>query len=198
MIQKYLRVIIVMIALIGIAVLAKNQVAWAGPATETKQVNDLGQTQFSISLNKPNPGSVNPPPSSFRGCENDLHSVAGVFTVEIKDLKPGYCVEVELSDPAYVGRIPEDAGKTLADMGIFRIYFHGDLVYELPMADGSIQTCFAIPPKKQALIYFYDFFGERFEKRTSQPLWEKIDNTIDQNVACAFTQKSGMYALIGK
>jgi len=197
MIKKYLRVMIVIAALIGIAVLAKNQVAWAGPAAQARQVNDLGQAQPSSSLDSSNPGSVQAPPSSHKGCKNDNFSVGGAITFEIKDLKPGYCVETDLWDTTF-GVIPEDIGKVLGYKGVIRIYFHGELVYELPAADGSVQACYAIPPEKQAQVYFYDFFGQRFEKRTDSPSWETIDTTVDQNIACAFTQKSGVYALIGK
>ena len=195
MIKKYLRVIIVIVVLMGIIVLAKNQVAWAGPATETRQVSGFGQVQPSVSLN--NPGSVQAPSSSHEACEKDVFSVGGAITFEIKDLKPGYCVETDLWDTTF-GVIPEDTGKVLGYKGVIRIYFHGELVYELLAADGSIQACFAIPPEKQALIYFYDSYGQRFEKRTDTPSWETIDTTVDNNIACAFTQKSGVYALIGK
>lgn len=198
MIKRYLRVIIVLVVLVGIAVLAKDRVAWAEPAAETGQADVLGQVGYSISPDWRDPGSVKPPSATVNACINGLYSVGGVFTVDIKDLKPGYCIEIELSRPSHVGLIPKDAGKALAHMGIYRVYFQGKLVYELPAADGSIQTCYAVPPQKQAQIYFYDFFGQRFEKRTGPPSWEIMNTTVDKNIACAFTQKSGIYALIGK
>ena len=199
MINKYIRVIIVIAVLTGIVLLAKNKTAWAGSATRTDQVADLGQVELSAPLIGSGPGSVKPPPASVKGCKTGIFSVGGAITLEINDLKPGYCVEADLWNPNFgLGRIPDDAGKVLAHMGFIRIYYHGSLIYELPAEDGTIEICFAIPPKKQAQIYFYDFYGPRFEKRIGPPTWDVVDNTIENSIACTFAQKSGVYALIGK
>ena len=199
MIKNYLRVMVVIAMLMGIALLAKGQVAWAGPASETDSVAISGQVDASVQLKKPDPGTVKPPPSSIEICENGVFSVGGVITLEITDLKPGYCVEAFLWNHAFaIGRIPDDAGQALAHLGFLRIYLNGRLIYELPQEDGTIEICYAIPPEKQAQIYFYDFYGPRFGEQTGQPSWEKADTTVENNIACAFAQVSGVYALIGK
>lgn len=86
-------------------------------------------------------------------------------------------------------------------MLFLRVYLNGRLVYEVLPGDGTVETCYALPPDKQGQFYFYDFYGKRFNKRTELPrTWDTLETTIDnQNkTACAFTQVSGVYGLIGK
>ncbi|MEP7133556.1 MAG: SdrD B-like domain-containing protein [Chloroflexota bacterium] len=160
---------------------------------------DVGFYKLINFLGNVKPGTVKPPPPFVKACENGVFSVGGAVTLEIKDLKPDYCIEALLWNHAFsVGRIPKDAGKVLAYIGFVRIYHHSRLVHELPAEDGTIKACFAIPLGKQAQIYFLDFYGPRFGNRTGQPSWEKVDTTVENGIACAFVQKSGAYALIGK
>lgn len=147
-------------------------------------------------------GSVKPPPSTLVACENGFYSVGGVATIEIKDLKPGYCIEAVLWNPRFqIHRLPDGVGAPLAHMLFLRVYLNGRLVYDVPSGDGTVETCYSLPPDKQAQFYFYDFYGKRFNKRTELPrTWDTLETTIDdQNkTACAFTQVSGVYGLIGK
>lgn len=147
-------------------------------------------------------GSVKPPPSKFSACENGFYSVGGVATIEIKDLKPGYCIEAVLWNPRFqIHRLPDGVGSPLAHMLFLRVYLNGRLVYEVPAGDGTVETCYALPPDKQAQFYFYDFYGKRFNKTTEVPrTWEVLDTRVDtdKKTACAFTQVSGVYGLIGK
>lgn len=147
-------------------------------------------------------GTVKPPPSRFSACENGFYSVGGVATIEIKDLKPGYCIEAVLWNPRFqIHRLPDGAGSPLAHMLFLRVYLNGRLVYDVPPGDGTVETCYALPPDKQAQFYFYDFYGKRFDKRTETPrTWDSLDTRVDtdKKTACAFTQVSGVYGLIGK
>jgi hypothetical protein len=199
--NKYLRIVIAIAMILGIVLLANEGVAWADSEAVGGSGVVLNRDEPSAPLGKPGPGSVKPPPHRFYACKNGLYSVGGVVTLDITDLKPGYCVEAYLWNPIFqIRRIPSDAGKALASTLFLKIYFEGKLVYEIPAGDGSIEACYAVPPKiKQAQFYFYDFYGKRFDKRTEPPTsWEKVNTTFENNTACAFTQKSGVYALIGK
>lgn len=200
--SMYLRMFIAVAMVLGIALLANGQAAWAvqDNASEPLLVKEQGESAPAPA--KPGPGSVKPPPAEFHACENGFYSVGGVVTLEIKDLKPGYCVEAVLWNPRFqIKRIPDGVGQVLAHMLFLRIYYAGRLTYEVPAEDGSIETCYAIPPEKQAQFYFYDFYGKRFHKRSEPPKsWDQIATRVDdgQKTACAFTQVSGVYALIGK
>jgi len=202
MANKFVRGIIAVIVVIGIALLAKGQVAWADQENGLDPVIAAGNVEPAVLQAKPGPGSVKPPPSKAYICENGTHSVGGVVILEITDLKPGYCVEAVLWNPRFqFKRYPDGAGSALAHLLFLRIYYHGKLTYEVPMEDGTIEACYAIPPDKQGQFYFYDFYGMRFHKRTEPPKsWEPLETRVDDSnkTACAFTQTSGVYGLIGK
>lgn len=201
MTNKYLRIFIAFVAILGIALLAKGQVAWAGPNNDTVLMAVDPQGEFSESY-AVEPGSVKPPPPKIQICEDGFYSVGGVVVMEVKDLQPGYCVEAELSNPNFpLYPVQVEAGNPLAPFLFVRIYYSGSLVDELPFDDGTIDACYAIPPEKQAQIYFYDYYWKRFKKLTEAPLlWDLVETRVDgQNkTACAFTQFSGAYGLIGK
>jgi hypothetical protein len=195
---KYFRILIVFVLVVGIALLAGNHVAWADPAgLEDQAVQPLDEN--SPAPAKPDPGSVKPPPAELTLCEDGFKSVGGVSTLEVTNLAPGYCLVAFLRNHAFaIGRIPDGAGKVLAHITFLRVFYHGKLVYELPVEDGQVEICYAVPPGKEAQIYFLDFYGPRFGERTGQPSWEPLETTVDGGMACAAAQTSGSYALIGE
>jgi hypothetical protein len=147
----------------------------------------------------PKPGSVKPPPGDVTFCEDGNWSVGGVSTLEVTDLAPGYCIVAFLRNHAFaVGRIPDGAGKVLANITFLRIFHYGKLVYNLPVEDGQVEVCYAVPPGKTGQIYFFDFYGPRFGERKGQPTWEPLETTVSGGVACAAAQTTGAYALIGQ
>lgn len=146
------------------------------------------------------PGSVKPPPAELTACEQGDFSVGGVSILKVHQLVPGYCLTANLWNHAFaLGRVPDGSGKVLADITFLRVFYQGRLVYEVPSQDGNIEICYAVPPDiDNAKIYFYDFYGPRFGKRTGQPSWEPLQTTVTGGAACAAAQTSGAYALIGQ
>ena len=195
--KKTIRILIAILLVATIAVLAGNRVAWAGTGTEAEQaLTSAGDS--SLALDKPEPGSVKPPPAEVTACQDGVHSVGGVSILDVKNLTPGYCLVAFLRNHAFaVGHIPNGAGDVLAHITFLRVFYHGKLIPELPTKDGQVQICYAVPPGKQAQIYFFDFYGPRFE-RTGQPAWEPLETTVTDGVACAAAQATGAYALIVK
>jgi len=196
--RKYTRILIVFALVLGIILLARNNVAWAGFAGDVPQ-SDPTQDHSAVLPAHSEPGSVKPPHAELTTCEDGIQSVGGVSTLKVTDLAPGYCISAFLRNHAFaLGRIPDGAGKVLAHITFLRIFQHGKLIHELPEADGTIQICYAIPPGKQAQIYFLNFYGSRLHERTGQPAWEPLDTTLNDGMACAAAQTTGSYALIGK
>lgn len=202
MMKQYFRLMIAAALVLGIALLATGQVAWAGQDAPSAPLAGSTGGEFSVLPAGPKPGSVKPPPAQFYACADGLYSVGGVVTMEIKDLKPGYCVEAVLWNPRFqIRRLPDGAGAPLAHMLFVRVYLNGRLTYEVPPADGSVETCYALPPDKTGQFYFYNFYGMRFKKLTELPrTWDTLETRTDteKKTACAFTQVSGVYGLIGK
>lgn len=200
--NKFLRMTFAIVVVLGILLMARGQSVWAGGDNALGAAVPPAQGEPALLAGPPGPGSVKPPPRHFKACKEGLYSVGGVVTIEIRNLKPGYCIEAVLWNPRFqFRRIPDDAGKVLAHMLFLRVYHRGRLTYELPTEDGSVEACYAVPPEKQAQFYFYDFYGVRFKKLTHPPkTWEPLETRVDADnkTACAFTQVSGVYALVGK
>jgi hypothetical protein len=196
--NKTNRIILVLALTLGVAALAWDRVAWADPAS-AESPSALTGVDASSDQAKGNPGTVKPPRKGIRTCENGLNSVGGVATINITDLVPGYCLEAFLHNKNYaLGRIPDGAGKILANVTFLKVYYQGKFSYEVPEEDGDLEICFAVPPGKVAQIYFYNHYGPRFGQGTGQPGWEPLPTTVVDGVACAPAQISGAYALIGQ
>ena len=145
------------------------------------------------------PGTVKPPPGEITICKDGVHLVGGVSTLEVKILAPGYCVVAFLRNHAFaVGRIPDGAGNVLAHITFVRIFYQGKLISALPVKDGTVQLCYAVPPGKTAQLYFFDFYGPRLHGGKGQPSWTALQTTVDGGKACSGAQETGAYAIIGQ
>ena len=196
--RTYVRVSIVIGLLLAMILVASNNVVWADHA-DGAQLSDMTVDQSSGSPDKPDDGTVKPPPPKIETCEEGIHSVGGVSTLEVSNLAPGYCLAAFLRNHAFaLGRIPDGAGGVLAPITFLRVFYHGRLVYRLPEEDGQVEICYAVPPGMTAQIYFFDFYGPRFGERSGQPAWEPLETTVNGGVACAAAQTTGAYALIGQ
>jgi hypothetical protein len=167
-------------------------------AGETVRTWDAGLYPWSA-FRGPQPGTVKPPPADVTACSDGNFSVGGVAGLTVGDLKPGYCVNAFLRNKAFaVGRIPDGAGRVLANITFLRVFHDGSFVYKVPQEDGDLQICYAVPAGKQVQIYFFDFYGSRFGGGSGQPSWQPLETTVQNGVACADAQTSGAYALIGQ
>ena len=191
--------LIVCALVLGTILLARNNTVWADTTSDSVSPETQAQVDPSLQQRKKK-GTVKPPSGSIRFCSDGDYAVGGIVTLHVEDLKEGYCIVLEIRGHGFLRRLPRRSGRFLTDLFIQRIYYRGRLRYKLPPSDGQIQTCFAVPPgKEDVTIYFFDFFGPRFDKRTHRTTWEPIDTTItDDGLACAFTDTSGIYALVGK
>ena len=197
--RTYVRVSIVVALILVMVLVARNHVAWAGPAAADQQSPAASVDQASAASDKPDKGTVKPPPPEIVICEEGVHSVGGVSTLEVNDLAPGYCLAAFLRNHAFaLGRIPDGAGEVLAPITFVRVFYHGKLVYELPEEDGQAEICYAVPPGMTGQIYFFDFYGPRSGERSGQPSWEPLETTVSDGMACAAAQTTGAYALIGQ
>lgn len=198
--NRLIRIILILTLMSGILVLAKDNTAWASPVEEVAQ-SVLPQAPLpDLALDRPEPGSVKPPPRLVRICKDDIKSVGGVAILKVTDLERGYCVQAYSLKHKYTfGRIPKDAGKVLAPITIVQIFHHNRLVEKLPIKAGTVEICYAVPSgKKLAQIYFYDYNWSDFGEHSGHPVWEPLPTTIANGIACAQAQFSGAYVLIGK
>lgn len=86
--SKTVRIVIAAIFLIGILLLARNQMAWAGYSAEQNRT-DLAQVQptAGVAALKPDPGTVKPPPVVVPPInEPGTYSAGGVCTVIVESI----------------------------------------------------------------------------------------------------------------
>jgi hypothetical protein len=197
--SKLIRVMIAIAMVSGIVLLAHQQVAWAQPTTE---VNPSDQPQEIV----PAPlyrggggdegrGTVKPPRRRLFTCKDGLYSVGGVATLNVENLAHGYCLQAFLWKRRWPPvHVPTGAGDFLADITFLQVFYRNRFKMELPVSDGTLEVCYAVPPgKTQVKIYFLDFYG----KHRGKPTWVALDTTVEDGMACAPAQDSGGYALIG-
>jgi hypothetical protein len=74
---------------------------------------------------------------------------------------------------------PTGAGDFLAGITFLQIFYRNQFKNELPVEDGTVKVCYAVPPGKQAKIYFLDFYG----KHKGKPTWVALDTTVENGMA---------------
>lgn len=201
--KNVIRLLIVIALVAGGVLLARNNTAWASASDEDASLVAPGQVDAVVQPKKKkhhnHHGTVKPPHGGRRKeCQDGQYAVGGIATFNVENLRENHCIEWEIQEHGFaLGHLPKGAGKFLTDFIFQRIYYKGHLQYKLPPSDGSIETCFAVPPGKEVSIYFFDFFGPRFEKRRGRTFWEPIETTIEDGLACANTDTSGVYVLGG-
>jgi hypothetical protein len=195
---KLIRVMVAISLVLGIVFLARDQVAWAEPAAE---VDPSGQGE-EIAASPMNfddddgdhHGSVKPPRRRLWVCKEGVFSVGGVATLSVENLAPGYCLRAFLWRHRWPPvHLPSGAGRILADITFLQVYYHNRFKAHLPVEDGTVEICYAVPPGKEAKIYFLDFYG----RHRGGPTWVALETTMKDGLACAPAQNSGAYALIG-
>lgn len=160
---------------------------------------DAGLVSIILPVTGNQPGTVRPPPPEVTICQDGFASVGGISTLEVDNLAPGYCLAAFLRNGGFaLGRVPDGAGRILANITFLRVFDNSSFVYEVAGGDGGVQVCYAVPANTQAQIYFFDFYGPQFGERTGQPEWEPLETTVENGVACVTAQTSGAYALIGQ
>lgn len=191
---KYIRILIGIVVVLGLALLAKNQAAWAAqPADDTEQSVEA-QIGPHVPLQKNDPcerenyrrkhpkqcdgGSVLPPDDDIKACQSGDVSVGGVATLDINNLRNKGCLTAHTRNPdPGLDKLPTDAGPILSDV----------VVMTLPPKGGNLKICFAVPPGEQANIY-------SSAGGTVTPLKTKVKNGI----ACADVKESGDFMLVGQ
>jgi hypothetical protein len=134
-------------------------------------------------------GTVKPPPKKVKACRRGTYSVGGEAILKVKRLAPHYCVQASLRHRNEVwGNIPAGAGKILADLTLFQVIYKHHPVKSLPASDGHVELCYAVPPGKNAGLYYLD----------KHHVWTPLETTFKKGAACARIRTSGYYALIGK
>ena len=186
---KTIRVILLIVVLAGTIGLAQRQVAWAQPADE--EVQSAQSESISPSVlqdNEAKGGTVKPPPGKAKICKKGNYPLGGVAIVRVHRLAHDYCLTASLRKRSNdTGNIP--SRRILADITDIQFFYQNHRIGTLPDSKGDVEICYALPPGKQAQIYFRGFGSEE---------WKPLITAVTKHTACARAQVSGSYALIAQ
>lgn len=194
--NKYFRVIIALALVLGVAILATDNLAWAGPKTEMDS-SDLAQDELSPPLAAPEPGSVKPPPDSVIIADTGgTFPIGGIctFFVEynISGLKDVVFVEKSIEKSRSIP-FPEDDGKIHLPGCHVLHYKLNQLMTEMSLDDGRWEICFAARPEVTTTIYYY-----LDDLEVITPPWVPLETTVEDGIACAPALFTGVYAPASK
>ncbi len=191
--NKTVRVLIAFIFVLGIVVVAKGNVAWAASSPMEAQ-SAPAQVESAPPMLYPEPGTVKPPAPVITITSSGVYSIGGFCSITVKNLVNGFGVNGSLFY-SKLKPLPKDAGQILFG-SCFLQYFKflpppNVELDKLPSDKGSADICFAVPPGKQGKVYFYDVLS-------GNPVWTALETTLKNGFACAASNMSGGYALVGK
>ena len=183
---KGLRILIAVIFVLGVLLLARGQMAWAGaPAAGNSAGAALNPSVAGLAVPNPNPGTVRPPPVvappiSVPG----TYSVGGVCTVKVISMAPDVTLHTVLLPLNSVGEKPQEVERFLAGVCQVNYVKAGAGLTDLTATDGVVQICFAAIPNTTDKIYVY-----------ADNTWTALETTVADGLACASATKSGRYVL---
>jgi hypothetical protein len=183
---KGLRIAVAVIFVLGILLLARGQMAWAG-GLPLLGAGGFAQGPSASGLAAPNPapGTVRPPPVVAPPIGGPgTYSVGGVCTLKVDFLAPDVSVHAGLLPFASVGEPPSDVQRYLAGVCQVNYVKAGEGLTDLTGADGSVTICFASVPGTTDKIYVY-----------ADHTWTALDTTVADGLACAPATKTGRYVL---
>ena len=183
---KGLRILIAVVFLIGLLLLARGQLAWAGGLSAWNSAG-VAQNPAASGMAVPNarPGTVKPPPVVAPPISGPgTYSLGGVCTVIVERLDPTVSVHAVLLPFSSVGQQPKDVARFLAGVCQVNYVKAGAGLADLTAADGSVKICFAAIPTATNKVYVY-----------VDKTWTALDTTVEDGLACASASKSGRYVL---
>ncbi len=192
--SKFLRIVLVVVAVVVVALLAAGPVVWAGFARGGNPAGTADVTNPILApwMRKPKPGSVKPPPAEILLIRTSgTFSLGGFCIYKVDSLSPNILIEVERSDiQVLVPPLPVPDGIFLSP--VCHVQYHdiiGNHLPGIPAGDGNVQICFAIIPDHTGDIYVQSPF--------TTPIWTDLTTVVDDVMACAPANISGFYVRRG-
>ena len=182
---KGLRIGVAIIFVLGVLLLARGQMAWAG-GLPVWNSGAVGQNPAAANAVAPDaPGTVKPPPVVVPPISGaGTYSVGGVCTIEVISLAADVSVHAVLLPLNTVGKQPDEVARLLAGVCQVNYVKSGAGLTDLAPADGSVKICFSAIPTTTDKIYVY-----------ADKTWTALDTTVENGLACAFATKTGRYVL---
>ena len=183
---KIIRWTIAGILLLGILLLAGNQIAAAGNLPWQNNTTVQGQSA-SAALDPANkPGTVKPPPVVVPPITSPgNYSVGGVCTLLVEQLSADVTLHANLLPFNVLNGKPTTSTRYLAGVCNLAYHLSGQPLPDLTSQLGTVQICFAQVPNTTSQIYVFD--GET---------WTALDTTLNNGLECSLATKTGKYVLV--
>ncbi len=183
--RKIMGYISAAILLLGILLLAGNQVATAGNLPWQNRVAVQSQNASAMLDSDPHKGTVVPPPvSSNPIIAPGIYSAGGVCTVIVQQLSPGVSLYVVLLPFTVLSSKPTPTTQLIAGVCSLTYYLNRKPLPVLTSTEGSVQICFAEVPTILGQTYVFD--GQT---------WSALVTTLNTGMECAPASETGHYVL---
>jgi hypothetical protein len=150
---------------------------------------------------KPPPrGSVRPPAEYVETTQTGTKGIGGICSLEalykVENLKDDTFVEFPVEDNLIVN-FPNN-GDILLFPGCHVLHYEkNEIQKNMPNAKGEWTICFAAPPDMQVTIYYYESLAHIDEHGQIAPSWNPLPTTIENGLACAPAEFTGVYVPAG-
>jgi hypothetical protein len=193
-VNKYIRLTIMIAVVLGIVFVAQNQVAWANQAP-APGLSVRADGPSVVSAAKENckdknknkdkcQGSVKPPPKSLLIPVTGEYSVGGFCTLSITFNDPAVTLDATLQTP--LPRDLPDKVHKVSQGCLLTYYSSQQRIDEVSASAGSAKICFAAIPQQISVVYFYNLYA-------ANAAWVPLETTVENGIACAAGPKSGVY-----
>jgi len=168
------------------------------PAGKVENQGDIGDAGIKPPpLPLPCRGTVcPPPPPPNKITKPGLYSVGGICTLLIKyyvpDLSDNFYVELPVQDDKTV---TFQSDKDLLFLPGCHVLHYEKSVLEKHLGNnkGVWTICFAAPPGKEMTIYYYESLIHKDKPEQVAPPWNSLPTTIENGMACAPAEYTGVY-----
>ena len=150
---------------------------------------------------QPQPGTVKaPPPNINQITKSGSYGVGGICTLivdyKVANLTDDFYVELPIRDDKTIP-FPNN-GDILYLPGCHVLHFElSQLQKSMSTDKGSWKICFAAQPNKTMTIYFYQSLVHKDLQEDVFPSWTPLPTTMENGMACAPAQNTGVYAPAG-
>ena len=183
---KTIRYIGAAIILLGILLLAGNQIATAGGLPWQNSTAIQSQNASAMSASNQHKGTVTSPPIELPLITvPGNYSLGGVCTLLVAQLQPNITLHAILLPFNTLAKKPTNITRYLAGDCSLKYQLSGKLLAVLTNNEGSVQICFAQIPNIIGQIYVLD-------GRT----WAALITTPTSGMECATADETGDYVLV--
>lgn len=149
----------------------------------------------------PQVGSVKPPAYWVDTSQSGSYGVGGICSIDafykVDFLRDETYVEFLVEDNQIIN-YPEN-GDLLFFPGCHVLHFEKDEVQkQMTNEKGIWEICFAAPPGRQMTIYFYESMIHIDEHERMASPWTPLPTTVENGLACAPAEFTGVYVPAGK